>query len=280
MSMRVVRLWKIALVLILMSVLLFSSHAWNHTRTASAEEAHPVALPETPEPISHHKQEPAAHIQDFSLPILGYHKVCATETTATCVNKAHFQEQLRHLHDAGYRTISFEDLLRWEMGIGFLPQKPVILTFDDGYLDNYTTMLPMVRERRMKATVFLVTRLMGTQGYLTWHQVKTMQNSGIEFGAHTLNHPNLTKLKSDKKRQEIVKSKHEVEAQTGRPALAFSYPYGFYDQEAEKMVREAGFVYAVSGQSGWAEPDKGPLHMKRVVISGFTTLEAFKKKLP
>jgi peptidoglycan/xylan/chitin deacetylase (PgdA/CDA1 family) len=278
--MKVVHLWKMTLVLILMLVILFSFDPWKRLQTASAEEATAVALGEVPEPISHHRREPASRYEQFSLPILAYHRICGTETSATCVNTMQFQEQLRYLQGAGYRTISFEDLLRWEMGIGFLPQKPVILTFDDGYLDNYTTMFPMVRERRMKATIFLVSRRIGTQGYLTWPQVKGMQNCGIEFGSHTLTHPNLTKVKGEKKKAQILKSKREIEAQIGRPVLAFSYPYGFYDQEAENWVREAGYFYAVSGQSGWAEPDTEPLHLKRVVISGYTTLEAFKKKLP
>jgi len=234
-----------------------------------------------PVPVTALAMESAKQQSEFTLPILAYHRVCPEQSDATCVQTAEFERQLTWLMRAGYETISFDDLMKWELGIGLLPKKPVILTFDDGYLDNYTILYPMLRERRMKATVFLTTGFIGTEGYLNWQQVRRMKEGGIEFGAHTRTHPNVTILNSEKQRfEEITGSKQEIEKQIKRPVLAFSYPYGFYDDRSKQVVKASGYQYAVSGESGWATPRTEPWSLKRIVVSGYTEIDSFMKKLP
>lgn len=234
-----------------------------------------------PVPVATMEPEPAERSGEFSLPILAYHRVCHEESDASCVRTADFERQLTWLMQAGYETISFEDLLKWELGIGLLPKKTVVLTFDDGYLDNWTILYPLLRERRMKATVFLTTGFIGTEGFLTWQQVRRMRDGGVEFGSHTQTHPNVAILTSAKQRDdEIAGSKREIEKEIGRPVLAFSYPYGFFDDRSKQAVKAAGYQYGVSGESGYATPRTEPWSLKRIVISGYTEMASFQKKLP
>jgi hypothetical protein len=271
------RWWLLFLWLAMLTLTLIDTHQRNHIGAVAAAPSLPL---EVQEPVPHRIKQKAQE-QELSLPILAYHRLCNGERSALCVETGDFEKQVQWLKEAGYTTITFEQLLKWEMGIGLLPKKPVILTFDDGYLDNYTILSPILQKHRMKATVFLASRFIGTQGYLNWYQVRRMQKLGIEFGSHTLTHANVAKLKSSKQKyEEIALSKKEIEAETGRPVLAFSYPYGFYDDEAVQMVKRAGYQYAVSGHSGLATPRKEALTLKRIVISGYTDLTSFQKKFP
>ena len=88
-----------------------------------------------------------------------------------------------------------------------LPEKPVILTFDDGYESNYTELLPILEARGMKATVFMVANSIGREKYLSWEQLKDMQHRGIEIGSHTANHLPLTEMDMETARNEVKLSK-------------------------------------------------------------------------
>ena len=221
-----------------------------------------------------------SHPQTYTVPILAYHSVCAHQISANCVPVQKFRAQTEYLRQAGYQTVTFQDLMRWELGIGLLPKKPILLTFDDGYHDNFTNAFPMLRQQGMRATIFLISRKVGEEGYLNWDEVRFMARHGFEFGAHTLTHPNVTTLTSAEQREEIGQSKKEIEARLGRPVIAFAYPYGQFNDATEQMVKNSGYSYAVSGRSGHAAIFEEPFHMKRVVISGYVTMEDFKKDLP
>jgi peptidoglycan/xylan/chitin deacetylase (PgdA/CDA1 family) len=218
--------------------------------------------------------------QEFKLPVLAYHAVCNRKVSANCVKTEQFRDQMLHLVQAGYKTVSFEDLFRWEMGIRPMPEKPVIVTLDDGYANNFTNAFPILRQLNLKATVFLVSDWVGKKGFLTWEQVRYMGQYGIEFGAHTMTHPNLTKVDEKQLQEEVSGCKREIEKQLGKPVLAFAYPYGKFNPAVEETVRANGYAFAVSGISGYAEPMVESHHLKRVVISGYTTMEQFRKELP
>ncbi|MGB8956245.1 MAG: polysaccharide deacetylase family protein [Tumebacillaceae bacterium] len=220
-----------------------------------------------------------AHAQAFTVPILAYHSICTQEVSDNCVPVQMFRAQTQYLRQAGYQTVTFQDLLRWEMGIGLLPKKPILLTFDDGYHDNYTNAFPMLRQQGMRATVFLIARKVGQKGYLNWDEVRDMAQHGFEFGGHTLTHLDVTKLTSAEQREEIGLCKQEIEAQLGRPVIAFAYPYGQFNDAAEQVVKDSGYRYAVSGRSGHAALFEEPFHLKRVVLSGYVSMAEFKKDL-
>ena len=130
--------------------------------------------------------------------VLEYHHVnddVGNDGWAYTVPVADFAEQLDYLQAEGYTTITMQDFMRAKKGKQELPAKPVVLTFDDGYEDNYTTLLPMLEERHMTAVVYMVTNSIGRKDYLSWNQLRDMQARGIEIGGRTANHQPLTSLR-------------------------------------------------------------------------------------
>ncbi len=226
------------------------------------------------------------------LPALMYHKIGVPPSGPALknlwVSKCAFTTQLRYLLDRGYETMLFSELRDAEAGRIPMPARPLLITFDDGYADNFETALPVLRQMGMKANIFLVLEGMDRhnswhdpntepwQRMLTWAQTAEMQSSGlVEFGSHTMRHACLTKLTLDEARWEIVESKKRLENRLDREILAFAYPYGAgaYDPAVRSLVREAGYRYDFGVRQGispspW-EPGQGPL--KRLLIRGDDT---------
>ena len=152
----------------------------------------------------------------------------------------------------------------------------VAITLDDGFIDNYTEAFRIVQKHGAKMTAFLNPGI-EQPGLLGTGQIQAMQNSGcVEFGAHTLSHPNLTELDDDTARHEITASIRAVEALTGVPCTTFAYPFGRFEARHMQLVREAGIATAVSIKSRilpWAKVD--PLAVPRIGTNGKMTLLQF-----
>lgn len=201
--------------------------------------------------------------------VLEYHHVSddvEDEGWAYTVPVADFKEQLNYLQAQGYTTISMQDFVRAKKGKQELPEKPVILTFDDGYEDNYTTLLPMLEERGMKATVYMVTNSIGRKGYLSWNQLRDMQNRGIELGSHTANHQPLTSLERDKQAEEMKLSKLLMEWNGLKTIFTFSYPNGAYDEGMPELLKENEYLTAVTGDGGLNTFKTNPYLLQRTNI--------------
>jgi len=167
------------------------------------------------------------------MPTLMYHKIGdyppGSELKKLWVATADFRRQLQYLKDHGYTSINFVDWRDAEKSVKPLPAKPVLITFDDGYMNNYELAYPLLREFGMKGCVFLVYEMMDQHNawhdpasepwlkMLTWAQIKEMQDSGvIEFGSHTMKHRNLAALPLDEVRWELTESKKRLEDKLGR----------------------------------------------------------------
>ena len=201
--------------------------------------------------------------------VLEYHHVSDDvdeEGWSYAVPVADFKEQLDYLQAQGYTTISMQDFMRAKKGKQELPDKPVILTFDDGYEDNYTVLLPMLEERGMKATVYMVTNSIGRKGYLSWNQLRDMQNRGIELGSHTANHQPLTSLERDKQAEEMKLSKLLMEWNGLKTIFTFSYPNGAYDEGMPELLKENEYLTAVTGDGGLNTFKTNPYLLQRTNI--------------
>ena len=150
----------------------------------------------------------------------------------------------------------------------------VVLTFDDGFEDNYTEMFPILRDLGAKATIYLCPE-MPNINKLTPEQIQEMQASGlIEFGAHTMTHINLSQATDDLAQYEISESKKQVEMIVGNDCNAFAYPYGRLDDRIAKFVENAGFTSAVVVKKG-IEAVKDRYRIKRISILGKTNILQF-----
>ena len=202
-------------------------------------------------------------------PILEYHMVTEEPRPGAeryVVLPEDFAAQLDYLTAEGYTTITPQDYARARKGKQQLPEKPVILSFDDGYEDNHRVILPMLEERGMKAVFYVVTNDIGLPGYMTWDDLFDLERHGMEIGSHTANHIPLTTLPPEKQREELHLSKLMLEWKGLKTIYSFSYPTGAYDDGIVAMLAEEDYLTAVTGEAGLNNVETNPYLLHRVNI--------------
>ena len=198
--------------------------------------------------------------------ILEYHKINDRTKDDYTVSTKDFAEQMDALQADGYTTVSVLDFLRAKKGKQKLPEKPVVVSFDDGYSDNYTEALPILEERGMKATVFMVTNDVGLPGYLSWNQLHEMEKRGVELGSHTANHLPLTNMTVEEARDEVQKSKLMMEWKGLKTIFVLSYPNGQYDKYLPDILKEEEYLAAVTGDPGLNTFQTNPYLLHRINV--------------
>lgn len=213
-----------------------------------------------------------------NLVILAYHSVNDSGKTALDVSVKDFERQLEYLTACGYAVKGLETVAG-EILNGRKPGgKTAVITFDDGHRDNYTEAFPVLKRLGLPATIFLTTSFIGTERYLSWDEVKAMDGAGISFGGHTVTHPRLTRIRPEEAKEEILKSKQEIESRIGKHCSCFCYPYGDVNEAVKELVRECGYESAVV-----TPPRRGIrediLCLKRIGIYRHTDMLQFRLKL-
>jgi len=206
------------------------------------------------------------------VPILMYHHVMdvaaakATGASGLNVPPKIFQEQMDYLQQKGYQVVDLDEMLT---GIknNSLPKKAVVLTFDDGYRDFYENAYPVLKEKNFKATLFVISQYVGGERYVSWEQLREMMASGLVLlGDHTLNHPSLPSLSKEQEFNQIVSAKKIIEENTGAKVSFFAYPYGSSNANAKQVLKENGFLGAVTTVSGETQCLGLPYDWQRIRI--------------
>ncbi|BAL83578.1 putative polysaccharide deacetylase [Selenomonas ruminantium subsp. lactilytica TAM6421] len=223
------------------------------------------------------------HSADQSVPVLNYHQINDRDENALTVHTDQFEAQMRYLAEEGYHVITPEEMINaWENGEK-LPEKPVIITFDDGYADNYRNAFPILQKYNLKATIFLISDYVSTYpNYLTWTQVSEMQDSGlIDFESHTLSHEQLDSTSPEETWNQLDGSKKALEWHLQKEINFLAYPCGSYDEELQQLVKKAGYKGAFTVNYGLADKSENHYILDRVPIFGCTnhTLMRFKLRL-
>ncbi len=208
----------------------------------------------------------------YVLPILMYHSVSAEsvpEMRFLRVKPASFERQLQFLRKYHYNVIPLEDAAVLIREGKKIPAKTVVLTFDDGYADNYTIVFSLLKKYGYPATFFIIYDEVGRSDRLSWNEIREMQASGLAyFGSHAMGPEPLVNIKSDSEvRRQIVESKKKLEAMLGRPVTVFSYPEGKFNAKIRQMVIEAGYQAAVATNPGKSCPNNDIFALKRLRIS-------------
>ena len=222
-----------------------------------------------------------------SLPILTFHAIDDQPSVISCPPTL-FTDGLRLLHEKGYRTLSLLDVAdSLRKGLS-LPEHSFVITFDDGYQSVYQQAFPVLQKYGMTATVFLTVgktrkkRLPSMEGraMLSWNEIKEMGRSGIAFGAHTLTHPDLTRLPAKILETEVVDGKRVIEDALGSRVDTFAYPFGRYDKRCRELVSrhflcacsdKLGLVRSSSDTYAVERVDTYYLHSERLLTSIFAT---------
>jgi len=219
----------------------------------------------------------------MKIPVLMYHKVSPGKKEKYRISPERFTNQMEYLSKKGYQTISPDELLGVVRKRRILPEKSVLLTFDDGYKDNFTYAYSILKKYHFKATIFLVTQYMGRKSEwskreeetLSWEEIIEMKEEGFSFGSHTHTHPNLLELPRDKVLFEIRDSKRILEERLGEPIKFFAYPYGKFNSQIRDMVKEAGYLGAFSTLPGKNAKNEDPFLLRRILIRGYDTKPHF-----
>ena len=169
-----------------------------------------------------------------------------------------FADEMRALHAAGYTAVTLRQAWDgWQHG-GPLPRKPVVITFDDGYLSHYTHAKPVLRELGWPGVLFLTTKAIGPGG-LTEHQLRSLLKAGWEIDSHTLTHPDLTTLDDTALAHELSESRRELQQRLGVPADFFAYPAGRYDARVVAATEGGRLHGGDHGRAGHRHPARRPV---------------------
>jgi len=198
-----------------------------------------------------------------------------------------FRRHLKLLDRLGYTPITFIDHELIREGKLFAPLKPIIITFDDGYLDMYNAAFPILQEFGMRAVVFVTgDRTLTTN---TWEvhptsptlplmgeqQILELHDAGFEIGSHSMTHQDLTKVTSEKRWEEISRSRMVLEIMLNSPVFSFAYPFGTVTPEIKRLVRDAGYKFACGISSGPSRFDQDPFEIRRIVVTNNNSLLNF-----
>lgn len=212
------------------------------------------------------------------IPVLMYHSIKFLPGNSLGVPPEQFAEEMDYLYTHGYRTISLDDLnnLLRDPYSTAMPPQPIVLTFDDGYADNYQTAWPIMQRYGFVGTFFVVTSSVGS-GMMTWDDLKDLVRHGNSIGSHSVHHYDLTTISPVLLQKELVESKAAIDKELGTSVFAFCYPSGRYNEETQKMLIRTGYTLAFTTEHGKVTSSANPLALKRVRIPGGLSLQGFAK---
>ena len=214
--------------------------------------------------------------------VLMYHMIGNEPGNAAIMTEANLRIQMNYLRDHGYHPITMQELYDYVTKGAPLPEKPVCITFDDGYLDSYTIVYPLMKEYGFPWTLFLITDDVGKPyNRMTWDQLREMANSHtVTIANHTLSHPKLHNLATRaEKEKEIVEANKALKYQLGIDNVWLAYPYGDYDDEVIDICKKAGIKMAVTTDAGRVHVGSFPYDLKRAYIGNDISIARFSERL-
>jgi peptidoglycan/xylan/chitin deacetylase (PgdA/CDA1 family)/glycosyltransferase involved in cell wall biosynthesis len=234
----------------------------------------------------------AAMKSPTSIPVLMYHRIVMeapkNSRHGIWVTAQSFEQNLISLKQRGCSSITFGQYQLFLNGEFTLPKKPVILTFDDGYEDNYTQAFLLLKKYGFSAVIFIVADATRRTNFwdadepqvplLNDKQIREMSMAGIEFGSHTVTHPNLSQCSPEQIRTELVESKQMIEQLTGKKIVSIAYPYGAVNETIKSITTETGYKFGIATNSGPLKFYEDLCEIRRTQIFPWTDRLGFWKK--
>ncbi len=223
----------------------------------------------------------------FIIPILMYHSISVGGTRGFRKFTLHpplFAAHIAYLREQGYSILSLAGLADLRKSSATLPKKPIVLTFDDAFLDFYTTALPVLQQYDVTASLFIPTGYLdgtsrwlqgigeGTRPIISRAQLVEIANARVDCGAHTHSHCHLDTVSEAQGRAELAQSKTTLEQIIGKTVTTFAYPYGHQHAQARQWVRDAGFQAACAVRNAISHSDDDLFALARITITDRTDL--------
>lgn len=217
--------------------------------------------------------------------VLMYHSIGDSAEFFT-VKPEEFEKQIAYLAEHKFNVVSVAFLAKMLAAKQSIPPKTVVLTFDDGYADNYYPAFPILKKYRLSADVFLITDRVGgtnttrrgnTFPMLNWEQIREMEASGlVKFYPHSHTHPKLPAIPPEAVAREILTSQRILQEQLGEERNIFAYPYGQSSAEAVDILQKNNFLSAFTVQTGRVQTNDHPLLLRRNSVDSGTSFAMFK----
>ena len=236
----------------------------------------------------------SAQLEARKIPILMYHSVSDQATpkySPFAISPTLFAQQMEYLHQGGYTPITVTHFMDLRNKGQQFPEKPVLLTFDDGLEDFYTGALPILQQYQFPATLYVVTGFMngtsrwllsegeGNRPMLNWGQLAEIQAAGVECGGHTHTHPQLDTISLSKAIDEVTRCKKILEDQLGQAVQSFAYPYGYHTNAVKQAVQDAGYTSACAVKYEMCAENTDRFALKRLMVGPTTDLSALESLL-
>lgn len=200
------------------------------------------------------------------VPVLNYHQVNDKNYSPLTVQVQHFEQEMDYLETNGYHTITLDELYDYLTTGKELPEKPVVITFDDGYTDNYEYAFPILKEHGMKATLFMIGDSINTNRFLTSAQLIEMDRNGFSVEAHTYHHKNLKTLNKEEIDTDLKQSKEVLEQLLHKDIRYIAYPGGYNNSLVRTETKAAGFRMAFTVQPGNVQPGEDFYGLPRLAV--------------
>lgn len=215
-------------------------------------------------------------------PILMYHSIDADPPerfAAFAVSPARFDGHLRLVREQGFQFLSVSEFAA-ARDIGRVPERAVVLTFDDGFADFYYEAAPILARHDARATLYAVAGLIGKTSrwledigagaspMLTWRQLRDVGHAGVEIGAHSMTHPALDCIPLQQAREEIAQSRRLIEEAIAHEVRSFAYPYGYYSRAVRDLLPACGYRSACAVGYAHSGPDDDVFALRRHIVRG------------
>ena len=218
---------------------------------------------------------------DIGIPVLCYHDVTPNnpDNNDMLLNPNKFKEQLKWLKENGYTSITLTDLYNHLRNNESIPEKPVVLTFDDGYRGNFTYAYPILNEMGFTANFFVISDFVDNGLYMTKDELKELVINGFEVDSHTSRHLDLSKLNYNQQVETFKTSREALEKIINKPVNFVAYPYGKYNAETRNAAETAGYKLGFNLCGNLADRNDNNYNMDRLYVSNNYSLEHFANKI-
>src|SRR6185369_7355560 len=231
----------------------------------------------------------------FTVPVLIYHHINSHTGDTVTVTPEVFEAQMAFLAQSGFTTLSIDALMGAFCKGREIGNKAVVLSFDDGWLDNYLYAIPVLKRLKFRATFFIITGRVDASSnggvklfsdiplheaakayiqsgeasrvVLDWDLIRNIEEDGLfSFYSHTVSHRRCAELSGTELLNELVESKHRIESELGRACPYLCWPYGSYTKETIKAARESGYTALFTTDYGFCGPSSDPFRIKRIEV--------------
>lgn len=208
-------------------------------------------------------------VEEVRIPILMYHSICNDDpNNSLMIPTEMFAEQMEWLRENDFTAMSMDDVIE-AMNTGKVPKRPVLITFDDGYADNYINAFSELKNNNLKGTFFIISDTITEEGgyYMSTSMLKEMKEAGMEIENHTANHLELNNLSREDAIDSIKRGQEFLRSVIGSNGNYLCYPVGRYSDETIEIQKELGIKAALTTQGGISSIADGKYELKRIRIS-------------